>query len=263
MLLTANLRKRVLILAVAAGLLPMIPAAPALARSYMPNTLTVSLLRQKDHSGEALLRLSTLANVTGCATVRPLRHDVEITNHYLDVIVKGYSIDFSGAPNNPNNCKKGSQYSTADIPLDRKLIEDNGIEQIRLVLDRGLGSDYYTVTLGKDFLELTPSSQKIFKPGKAPSNGQLMLSHWYYPENTLILSAPRPGEPQASITGDFARAHGLMPLETLMPGFTPPSGQAARYYYVDGSGALAAKVPGTDNVAVGDGIYARRPGLYE
>lgn len=238
-------------------------ASPAYARNYMPNTLTVSVLRQKDHSGEAMLRLSTVVAVTGCAAVQPLRHEVEITNHYLDVVVKGYHIHFSDTPHDTKTCKKGAQYSTADIPLDRKLIEDNGIEQIRLILDRGLGSDYYHVALDKDRLELTPRSQTVFKPGKSPANGQPVLTHWYYPENTVILTAPRPGQPQASLTGDFARANGLVTLESLLPGFTPPAGQNGRYYYVDGSGRIAAKLPDTGTLTVGDGIYAQRPGLYE
>ncbi len=259
-----KIRKQFLVLAALTGLLQTCFFAPAaLARDYMPNVLNVSLLRQKDNSGEAMLRLSTTVNMTGCAVIHPLRHDVEINNIYLDVVVKGYSVDFSAVPGNPNACKKGSQYSTADIPLDRKLLEDNKIQQIRLVLDRGLGSDYYVVNLGKDRLDLTPRTQHIFKPGKSLAGGQIVLSHWYYPENTLILSAPRPGAPQASITGDFARANGLTPLENLMPDFVTPAGYAGRYYYVDGTGTLAAKVPGIENVAVGDGIYARRPGLYE
>lgn len=227
----------------------------------MPNVLNVALLRQNDNSGEAVLRLSTVVSLSGCMKVEPLRHDVEVNDMYLDVVVKGYDVNLIDSK---KGCPQGAQQSIADIPLDRQLIADNGIEQIRLVLDRGLGSDYYLVNLGTDRLELTPTSQKIFKPGKRPAGGQIALSHWYYPKETLVLTAPRPGVNQETgIIEAFAKAYDLTPLVQLMPDFIVPSGQPGRYYYVDTTGAMAATIVNTNNVTVGDGIYARRPGLYE
>ena len=267
MMFSAKSIRRVLVLTAAACALQMSAfVAPALAlKDYMPNKLNVSLLRQDDKSGEAVLRLSTIVNLNGCPKVNPLRHVVEVNDIYLDVVVKGYTVDFRDMPNAPQyECKQNVQYSAADIPLDRKLIEDNKIQQIRLVLDHGLGSDYYYINLGKDALEITPRSQKIFKPGRAPHGGDSALKYWYYPENTLILSAPAaPAMQRDDTVMDYANQAGLIPLASLIPDFVAPAGQEGRHYYVDGTGNVAKKVTSRDNTPLDDVILARRPGLYE
>ena len=267
MICSAKSIRRFLALTAAACALQMSAfVAPAMAyKEYMPNKLNVSLLRQDDKSGEAVLRLSTVVNLTGCPKVHPLRHDVEVNDIYLDVVVKGYTVDFRDMPKAPQyECKQNIQYSAADIPLDRKLIEDNKIQQIRLVLDRGLGSDYYYINLGKDTLEITPRSQKIFKPGRAPQGGQSALKYWYYPENTLILSAPAaPAMQRDDTVMNYANQAGLLPLTSIIPDFVAPTGQEGRHYYVDGTGNVAKKVTSRDNTALDDVILARRPGLYE
>lgn len=258
--------KRFLILVAAAGILQtLVFITPAAARNYVPNAINIALLRQNDTSGEAILRLSTLVNLTGCPKVHPLRHEIEINEIYLDVIVHGYAVDFSNLPNDPHfSCKQNVQYSAADIPLDRKLLEDNGIQQIRFVLGRGLASDYYVVDLDDKHLQLSPRSQKVFKPGKTPYGGQSALSYWYYPESTLILSAPAaPKDQRDSAVAAFAASRGLQKLTAIMPAFIMPPGQDGRHYYVDTTGILTEKISDPDSVVLHDGIYVRRPGPYE
>jgi hypothetical protein len=267
MICSAKSIRRFLVLTAAACALQMtafVPEALAL-KDYMPNKLNVSLLRVDDKSGEAMLRISTIVNLSGCPKVNPLRHVVEVNDIYLDVVIKGYTVDFRELPKAPQyECKQNIQYSAADIPLDRKLIEDNNIQQIRMVLDRGLGSDYYYVNVGKDTIEITPRTQKIFKPARAPQSGQSALKYWYYPENTIILSAPAaPAGKRDDAVIDFANQSGLIPLVNLMPDFTMPAGQEGRHYYVDGTGSIAKKITSRDNAPLNDVVLARRPGLYE
>jgi hypothetical protein len=266
MIFSLKAKQRFVILAAVAGILQTLAfITPAAAKDYVPNALNIALLRQNDTSGEALLRLSTLVNLNGCPKVHPLRHEIEVNAIYLDVIVHGYAVDFSNLPNDPHfSCKQNVQYSAADIPLDRKLLEDNGIQQIRFVLGRGLGSDYYVVDLDEKHLQLTPRSQKIFKPGKTPYGGQAALSYWYYPANTLILSAPAaPKDQQDSVVAAFATARGLQKLTNIMPDFIMPPGQAGRHYYVDKADVLTEKISDPGSAVLHDGIYVRRPGPYE
>ena len=265
MVFSLKAKQRFLILAAAGFLQAVSFATPVAARDYMPNVLNIALLRQDDNSGEAVLRVSTTVNLTGCPKVYPLRHEIEVNEIYLDVIVYGYAVDFQNLPRDPQfSCKKNVQYSAADIPLDRKLLENNNIQQIRFVLGRGLGSDYYVVDLNEKHLQLTPRSQKIFKPGKAPYGGQAALSYWYYPENTLILSAPAaPKDQRDSVVTAFAASRGLKPLAEIMPDFVMPPGQEGRHYYVDTAGILTEKIAGPDSSVLHDGIYVRRPGPYE
>lgn len=244
---------------------PALSADETKLKEHMPATLNVALLRQDDTSGEALLRLSTVVNMTGCPKISALKHEVAVTDIYLDVTVKGYTIDTRDMPRAPQYaCKQNVQYATADIPLDRKLIEDNKIQQIRLALDKGRGTDYYVVNMGQNNLELTPRTQEIFHPLRAPRGGGVALHHWYYPENTIILLAPAaPQEQRDSAVIDFARASGLTDLAGLIPGFTPPGGQDGRHYYVDQAGTIADKAPSRDLVSLSDVVQARRPGAFE
>ncbi len=241
-------------------------ATPALAlKDYMPDKLNVGLLRQNDPSGEAVLHLSTAVNLSGCPRVNPLRHDVQINDIYLDIVIKGYTIDFRDMPQAPQYaCKQDAQYATADIPIDRTLIESNKIQKIRLRLDHGRGSDDYAVILNTNTMELIPQTQTIFKPMRAPRGGQLALTHWYYPENTIILSAPStPRGVRNAAVIEFARQSGLTDLAGLFPDFTPPGRQNDLHYYVDQAGTLADKIPARDRVNLNNTIQARRPGSYE
>ncbi len=234
-------------------------------KEYVPRILTVSLLRQNDKSGEAFLRLRTPVGASGCPRVKELRHTIETETPIFYVNVEGYSLDFSSLSRNAQYaCKTANQYALADIPLDRKLIEDNHLTQIRFTLGKGSGTDNYKITLGKNSLSLLPDSERIFEAGKMPSGGQVALMHWYYPSNTLVLTAPTVPETQQdqAIEG-FAQAHGMTKVEALIPEFVQPSGQAHRHYYVDNAGKTIALVPGHDDVVINETISARRPGTFE
>lgn len=234
-------------------------------KQYIPKIIKVSLIRQNDKSGEAHLHLSTDVALNGCPKVTPLIQTMEIDPPFLAIHVEGYTVDFNNLPRNPvYACKTGMQFSTTDIPLDRKLIEDNHLTTIRLSLGKGRGSDTYNIILDKNRLQLVAGSDTTFEAATMPYGGQVALTHWYYPARTLVLTAPvAPGSERDQTVRDFAHANGLTPLETMIPDFIMPSGQANRHYYVDQSGKIFAKVSSHDDVSVSDLVYARRPGTYE
>lgn len=242
---------------------PSIPAPTS--KDYTPRYVSVSLLRQNDKSGEAYIHLTTQAAISGCPRVQPLRQTIEVDKPSLFVNVDGYSIDFSSMSRTPQyGCKSGMQFSTADIPLDRTLIEDNQLEQITFSMSRGRGSDTYKIVLNKNSLELVPETDRIFEGGKMPSGGQTALLHWYYPPNTVVLTAPAIPEGQRDqAIADYARSNNMTAIEEIIPEFVAPSGQSHRHYYVDDAGKTIENIPGHDDVAVSDMIYARRPGTYE
>ncbi|MDB5490566.1 MAG: hypothetical protein JWO78_415 [Micavibrio sp.] len=234
-------------------------------REFVPRVVTVSLLRQNDKSGEAFIRLRTPVGASGCPRVTPLRYTLETDAPIFLVNVEGYSLDFSSMSRSPQySCKTANQYALADIPLDRKLVEDNRLTKIRFTLGKGMGSDTYKITLDKNTLSILPDSENIFDAGKMPTGGQTALLHWYYPANTLVLTAPTvPEGQQDQAIADFANTHGMTKVETVIPQFVMPSGQAHRHYYVDDAGKTIAMVPNHDNVAVSETVSARRPGTFE
>jgi hypothetical protein len=241
------------------------PVVSPAIREFVPRVITVSLLRQNDKSGEAFLRLRTPVGASGCPRVKELRHTLETNTPIFYVNVEGYSLDFSSMSRSPQySCKTANQYAMADIPLDRKLVEDNKLNQIRFTLGKGAGTDNYRIIMGKNSMSLLAETENYFDAAKMPSGGQTALFHWYYPANTLVLTAPTvPEAQQDQAIEDFAAGHGMTKLETVLPEFVMPSGQAHRHYYVDDAGKTIAMVPDHDNVAVSDMISARRPGTFE
>lgn len=233
-------------------------------RKIIPDIISVSLLRQNDKTGEAFLRLRTPVGASGCPRMSELKYKAETDAPVFYVTVEKYTLDFSSVSRNIYKCDTSNQYAIADIPLDRKLIEDNKLEKIRFSLDKGAGTDNYKIIMGKNSLSLLAETEEIFEAAKMPSGGEPALFHWYYPQNTLVLTAPLvPEAQQDQAISDFAAVRGLTKLETLMPEFVMPSGRAHRHYYVDGAGKLITMVPNHDNVAVSDTISARRPGTFE
>src|SRR5690348_14206496 len=89
-------------------------AAPAMAKTYVPNLVTVSLQRQPDNSGEAYIRLSTPLAMNGCPVVGSLNHTAEIDEPYIDVTVEDYDVDFEALKTVPKpTCDGAMQFATA------------------------------------------------------------------------------------------------------------------------------------------------------
>src|SRR5688572_1319568 len=97
----------------------------------IPSALNVSLERQTDKTGEAVLRLSAPVSYTGCPRVSNLKHTIDLASGQLNVEVTKFTINFRNLPHAPGTpCNQSFQRAVADIPLDRKLIEDNKIKVI-------------------------------------------------------------------------------------------------------------------------------------
>lgn len=242
--------------------LALSPAASA--QNYnVPNEVQVSLVRAADSSGEAALRLRTALGLNGCYRVGPVAYDIDVNGAYLDITVNGYAIDKlkPGAA-----CGAQVQYAQTEIPLDRSLIEANEIQTIRFVLGAGLASDYYDIALSPQRVDITPRSQKVFKLGRSPIDGSAAMGFWYYPANTIVLTAPAiaDGTARQAAIDAVARQSGLLPLRSMLPAFDR-DGVKGAYYYVDNSGTFKTRLSGGQTATIDSTsmIHARQPGLYE
>jgi hypothetical protein len=231
-----------------------------------PSQLVVALQRQTDKTGEAVLHLAAPVSYTGCPRVSNLEHTVNITTGNLEVDVKKFTIDFRNLPHAPGTpCKQSFQVSSADIPLDRKLIEDNKIKMISINVPGGLPGQIYDVTLEGDTLTLTPRPRKTFGIRGISHKATGPIEFRYYPKNTIVLSAPvAHGDARKKIVEDFAKSNDLVALSTVSEGFQPRSGHDEVYYYIDDRNRLNADAK--DKIVGKNGdidIYARIPNKYE
>ena len=231
----------------------------------LPMAYNVYLLRDTNGGSDPILRIMTPVGITGCPKISELVPTVKVNDIYLDVKITGYGIDKNNLPREPHiACNKAMQFAIADIPLPRANLYDSGIKALRLgFISGGIGRDQYDVALDGPKLSLTAKSPAVFKSGKRP-DGSIATEFWFYPENTLILSAPTTQKDQQSAAIEaFASKNGLTPLAQLLDGFSAPSGQTIRQYYVDQSGKVFAQLPLEGDVTLEGDVMGRHPGAHE
>lgn len=245
-------------------------SAPAFADGMIksPPLVNVKLLRQQDKTGEAILHITAPLAYTGCAKISNLEHSVDVTERFINIYVTNYTIDFPDAPIAPGKpCPQKFQVPAANIPLDRALIEGNKIKTININLSGGLAPQVYDLDLGADTLTLTPRRPSAKTPAALrPAMDPMVFT--YYPEHTLLLSAPvAPQNDRASILADFAQTNGFKPLTAVINGFNKTSGHSDSQYYIDQSNHFGDIVSSNENVVIGHSgaidIYARKPGAAE
>lgn len=239
-------------------------------KTITPRTVSISLLRPDDGSGEAVLRLMAPDAISGCPVIGPLKTEMNVNSIYLDITVDGYTIDQNNLETHRGACATARQYAYADIPLDRALLHGNNVAEIRFTVNNDM--DYYTVNLNEERLELLPRRQMRVKPAGGADSATGGLTFWYYPKGTMILSIPAApaGSDITSPLDQFAAQHGLKRLDRAMPGFGTIAGKAGQAYYIDETGALGT-VAGKNPVSIGttiiDGrtvdVYGRQPGMNE
>jgi hypothetical protein len=174
-----------------------------------------------------------------------------------------------------------------DIILGRDDLIEHGVTSARLQLSKGI--DIYDIKVDNEKIQIQPSVSTgglsvNFQPQKLRNVANPLL-HWFYPENTLILSIPDAGpkeDTKARIAG-LAQKLGLTPLEEIYPDFRSPLIVQDQYYYVDQKGDTALKIKPGEPAAIGTvtvpktvyglvadetveddlPVYAHRPGAYE
>lgn len=239
-------------------------------KTITPRTISISLLRPDDGSGEAVLRMMAPNAISGCPMIGPLKTEMNVNSIYLDITVDGYTIDQNNLETHRGACDTARQYAYADIPLDRALLHGNNVAEIRFTVNNDM--DYYTVDLNEERLELLPRRQMRVKPAGGADAATGGLTFWYYPKGTVILSVPAApaGSDTTSTLDQFASQHGLKRLDSVMHGFSAIAGKAGQAYYIDETGALGAvagKTPVTVGTTIIDGrtvdVYGRQPGMNE
>ena len=236
-----------------------------------------------------ILSLSAKDAVTGCARLGNLGFESAFSDIYLNIKIDAYTVDMRNpTATPPAGCDRRYQVPKAEIILSLDDLAAHKTQHIRF--KTGMFTDNFVVDLGDNSIQISPAQNGTtsefsrYQPQKIP-HVKNPLSLWFYPEGTLILYAPdAPGGLNLRpYMDELAAQSGLVPLESALPGFTPPVDTPYVFYYLDKEKRLAA-TPGIDGgVPAGKimaqtkfyglkgdeltprtlNVMARTPGLYE
>ncbi len=250
----------------------------------------VLLALQRDKNlpyGHFVLHLSATQSFVSCVKIINPKHSTEFDeNGTMTIKVEKYIIDARDMPRNPHyECNTAPQQAGASINLSKELLQENNVKKVKFKV--GKSSETFLVKLTDSYIQLTPDNNRNpqsccnrFRPLEV--NGVAnTLKFWFYPENTVILTADGTDKDITleSRLMELARSKGLTPLDEVMPDHVNFRKQPNRYYFVDKAGrykvgngelfdyiqadamkfGLEADEPIKKNIAV----FIRKPGQYD
>ncbi len=250
----------------------------------------VMLALQRDPSlpvGHFVLFMSATKSFASCLKIINPKHSTEFDEGgTMTIKMEKFTVDARDMPRYPHyECNTTPQQAAVHINLSKELLQDNNVKKIKF--KTGKSSENYLVKITDDYIQLTPETRRNpqdrsnrFRPLQV--NGVAnTLKLWFYPENTVILTADGTAKDITLENRliDLARSKGLTPLDDEMADHANFRRQPNQYYFVDKNGrykvgngelfdyiqadamkfGLEADEPIKKNVAV----FIRKPGQYD
>jgi hypothetical protein len=217
----------------------------------------VSLARPaKGKEGDFIIRMTDLFGHSGCPKIGEVPYQTDFQDTILNVQTGHFKVDFNNLPLHPEyECSGKTVYPAANIPLSVGMLKEKGTSKIRFQTNvqsayPGMASDdydisepdYFDVVYGDHFIQLSPEKPQIvdiprYLPNVTMDNVKNPLKLWFYPKGTVILrasGAPKGADLRAALDS-LARAHSLVPLDSIIKDFTSPIDDPDSFYYVDKS----------------------------
>ena len=187
---------------------------------------------------EATLRFSQPSATSGCADIVMAPPEIMKQGSMMWVTLGAPMLAIDKSPRyDHDGCAGGSSVVQTDLVLNRSELLADKVKKITFRNDFGM--DNYNVQITPSKITLIPESKTLFM-ANTQIRGRDVLTHWFYPEGTIVLSAPgaeENGETYEQIKS-LAMSKGLIPLQSLVKGF----GEAAtkdKFYFSDPAGNLS------------------------
>lgn len=207
----------------------------------LPAEIGIVLLRQHElPRGEFVIRLSATSGMMDCAKRSALNIETSYDGPYMDIKVRDFRVDAREKPRNPMDCSRATQIPSGDVLLNKNTLEAQNIRYVRF--HYGPLIDTYRLQMDQHSVTLEPMK----RPGKSHMDANRYqgfnaygistpLQLWFYPQDTIILYAPRTPEGvdmEAEITR-LATGRGLLPLESRIGDYRVAQTTPPQYYFVD------------------------------
>ncbi len=229
------------------------PADPAAPFSRIPvfdmssNHIGVSIVKNIGLSlqrkpefepGYFALNVAASMPVHGCYQISDIEYTTEFKDIFLDIEIVRFRALIEDPPSAPQyECDQRAQLPGAEIVLNKDMLKEKGTKHIRFHTDPFI--DYYDIDVTDERVRLIPTDAENqgvwrFVPKQIYKINNT-LTHWFYPEGTLILSVPD-AEKKHDIEGRImalAESKGLVTLQSIYTDFKSPIVLPHHYYYVD------------------------------
>ena len=200
--------------------------------------LSVALVRQPELGPEFfVLRLSSTENYTGCPKFSALPFEVGFNGNTLTVKIGKYTVDMRNLTSAPHyDCDTTSKVPSAEIPLSREDLKSRAVKTVRLESESG--SRTYNLELTDTHVRFVPGDaalpgESYYRDQKIPGRRSSLI-YWFYPADTVILSAPA-AKPEENVTAALdilATQKGYARLDIIYPDFKSPLADSRQAYYV-------------------------------
>lgn len=210
---------------------------------------------RKPENGRSVvtLRVQGMAGVQGCASAEIPHATMTNRGQNLWITLQNPEIKTNADIRYPHyECESSGSMPSLDIDLSLETLENDNIEFIVMELENQ--KDRFKLHIDENSVELEPKSTSAFN---FPHGSRFQ----FYPDNTVILSAPAidsPSDAQKHIAA-IAEKHGLTPLENAK---SSPN----KAYFTDESRALSRKLANKNTISLDtitiDDIFLGANGEY-
>lgn len=193
------------------------------------------------------VRLANPSQYSGCAHMIDGDATTEIQGGIAKSNITETEIQLAHHPRYTNHdCVIKQNISFIDIPMNRDELMQGGITTLAFSSNYGdLGS--YEILVSEEKIDIiipyTPSkpgeNQKITTK-QAPMNKDYTLRFWFFPKNSVMLSAPhaRLGTDVREHLNKFAQKRGLVPMEKVFEGYEVPRNSNHYALFTDPNGLV-------------------------
>ena len=209
------------------------------SRFIKRNTYNVTLARAPDLlPGQFIMRFVQPVSMTGCIEVIPMTYAIKKAGQRMEIKIEDPKI-IEKELVFETHCNEYVQEISGDVILNRDVFIDDGIQYLTLKSARG--QNQYQVAVTEQYIRLIPKSEGVFKPYETRQN-RAPLTHWFYPEGVVILSAPAAQEDVTGQIRSLAMQKGFVEIETALSGFRAPMKTPNTLYMIDQSLQLSQNI---------------------
>lgn len=199
--------------------------------SLIETGYTIHFVRSPDDANKVVnLRFQKNTGIQGCVNLSMPNVAMKTVGSNIVIEVPEVAATPDTSSFTPSHgCGGGAGAPQADIALSYDQLEEENIKSI--MFQSGNAKDKYDVQLSENSIRLTPVQQTTFVPADIPGG----LTHRFYDQDTLILSAPAANSNIDTQILNLAEDYGLTPAEPLL-------NAAGHYFFRDKTGGIKAKL---------------------
>ncbi|MFK7838811.1 MAG: hypothetical protein AB8B83_00635 [Bdellovibrionales bacterium] len=219
--------------------------------NIMPNYLyeLETIRPENDENGDFTIRLLSPGSVTGCYKINPAEIEIVDAGAAIYVKIEEGSIELqTEATYDQFGCQITSGQQFIDINFNKNDLADNKTGKI-IITSKSIGK-LFDIEVETDDHSVTLHSE--LKTGvRAPSDViKRSIRHWFFPENTIILSANgMTTDPEtAKKVKDLAEEQELKPMKTMFDDFKSPKDGL---FYIDSENKFSEDLKENLTVPVG------------